>query len=236
MVLSESELRDIVDLCERRGILLISDEIYDAFTYPDFREGGRCPSPARMTSQMLLIRGFGKTYGCTGWRLGYAAGPRGLMQQMAKIQQYTFVCAPSMAQAGGVAAFDVNVEPLVEAYQRRRDMVLDGLGDVARISTPGGAFYAFVEVPERLGITGSEFLERAIAEDVLIIPGRAFSARDTHFRISYAVPEERLAEGIARLRRLLTEAPQPRAADLIEYRRFSMLSATLPLRRDVGSA
>ncbi|MCH8153480.1 MAG: aminotransferase class I/II-fold pyridoxal phosphate-dependent enzyme, partial [Planctomycetes bacterium] len=108
VVLRSSELRDLVGLCQQRGVLIVSDEIYDEFTYEDAREDGRCPSPARFTDRMLLVRGFGKTYGCTGWRMGYAAGPRSLIEQMSKLQQYTFVCAPSMAQAGVVAAFDVS--------------------------------------------------------------------------------------------------------------------------------
>ncbi|MDX1436238.1 MAG: aldehyde dehydrogenase family protein, partial [Anaerolineales bacterium] len=126
--------------------LYIFDEIYDEFTYEDARENGKCPSPARFTDRMILVRGFGKTYGCTGWRMGYAAGPHPIIQAMAKLQQYTFVCAPSMAQAGCVTAFDVDMSGHVEAYRRKRDMVLEGLRDVARIVEPGGAFYAFVEV------------------------------------------------------------------------------------------
>src|SRR5436190_2880420 len=123
-VLSTAEWRDLVDLCDRRGILLVSDEIYDEFTYADGREDGKCPSPARMTEQMLLVRGFGKTYGCTGWRVRYVAGPKPIIQQIQKLQQYTFVCAPSMAQVGLAGAFDVDMSGHVAAYQLKRDMVL----------------------------------------------------------------------------------------------------------------
>ncbi|MHC5005282.1 MAG: pyridoxal phosphate-dependent aminotransferase [Planctomycetota bacterium] len=202
-VLSGAELRDLVELCEARGIVLVSDEIYDTFTYGDALEDGRCPSPARFGRQMLLVRGFGKTYGCTGWRMGYAAGPAPLVRQMAKLQQYTFVCAPSMAQAGCAAAFDVDMSAHVDAYRRKRDMVMSALDDVARIAAPGGAFYAFVEVPAALGCTASEFVERAIERNVLVIPGSVFSRRDTHFRISYATDDDRLREGLAILRSLL---------------------------------
>ncbi len=115
VVLRSSELRDLVGLCQQRGVLIVSDEIYDEFTYEDAREDGRCPSPARFTDRMLLVRGFGKTYGCTGWRMGYAAGPRSLIEQMSKLQQYTFVCAPSMAQAGLVGAFDLDMREHVRS-------------------------------------------------------------------------------------------------------------------------
>jgi aminotransferase len=204
IVLSTEELRDLVDLCDRRGLLMISDEIYDEFTYADAREEGRCPSPARMTEQLLLVRGFGKTYGCTGWRMGYIAGPKPIIQQMQKLQQYTYVCAPSMAQVGLAGAFDVDMSDHVASYQRRRDMVVNAFANVTRVEQPGGAFYAFVEVPKRLGLTATAFSEKCIENNLLIIPGKVFSRRDTHFRLSYATPEKTLAAGLEVLTRLMT--------------------------------
>jgi aspartate/methionine/tyrosine aminotransferase len=196
VVLNSQEIRELVDLCERRGVLLISDEIYDQFTYSDAREDGKCPSPARMTDQILLVRGFGKTYGCTGWRLGYVAGPKPIIQQLQKLQQYTYVCAPSMAQVGLAGAFDVDMSGHIATYQRRRDLVLDAFKGVAHIEPPGGAFYAFVEVPKRLGLSASAFAERAVEHNVLVIPGKTFSRRDTHFRLSYAVSDKTLQPGL----------------------------------------
>jgi aspartate/methionine/tyrosine aminotransferase len=195
-VLSAADWNDLVDLCERRGVLLVSDEIYDVFTYSQAREDGRCPSPARITDQMLLVRGFGKTYGCTGWRMGYVAGPRPIIQQIQKLQQYTFVCAPSMAQVGLAGAFTVDMTEHVNAYERKRDMVVNAFSALTTIEPPGGAFYAFVEVPDRLGMTASQFVERAIEHNVLTIPGKVFSRRDSHFRLSYAVSDKTLAAGL----------------------------------------
>lgn len=203
VVLTEAELRDVADLCAQRGVVLISDEIYDEFTFDDAREGGRCPSPARFSDRMVLVRGFGKTYGCTGWRMGYAAGPKSLLTQMAKLQQYTFVCAPSMAQAGLVRAFEVDMSEEVHHFAQRRDRVLEALGGVARIEPPGGAFYAFVEVPRSLGMTGTQFVEEAIERNVLVIPGAVFSRRDTHFRLSYATDDAALDRGLMILADLL---------------------------------
>ena len=136
--------------------------------------------------------------------MGYAAGPRSIVQEMAKIQQFTFVCAPSMAQAGCKAAFDVDLSPIVASYRHRRDMVLEALSPVTTAVEPGGAFYVFVEVPSRLGQTGTAFVERAIERNVLMIPGGVFSQRDTHFRISYATSEAKLAEGLEILREMMT--------------------------------
>ncbi len=203
VVLNTQEVRELVDLCERRGILLISDEIYDEFTYADAREDGKCPSPARMTDQILLVRGFGKTYGCTGWRMGYVAGPKPLVTQIQKYQQYTYVCAPSMAQVGLAGAFDIDMSSHVAAYQRKRDLVLEAFKGVTTVEHPGGAFYAFVEVPKRLGLTASAFVEKAIENSVLIIPGKVFSRRDTHFRLSYAVSDKTLQAGLTVLTGLM---------------------------------
>ncbi len=202
-VLNPGELRDLVELCRRRGVLLVSDEIYDAFTCSEALSDGRFPSPGHYTQDMLIIRGFGKTYGCTGWRLGYAAGPAALIRQMAKLQQYTFVCAPSMAQVGMAAAFDVDLSERARIYERRRDRVVEMLGDVTGLVRPQGAFYAFVPVSPKLGLSGTEFVERSLARNVLAIPGAVFSQRDTHFRISYAAPEEKLEQGLEILRELL---------------------------------
>jgi aspartate/methionine/tyrosine aminotransferase len=203
VVATPGECRDLLELCRRRGVLLVSDEIYDEFTYADAREptptGPRCPSPARYPGaerDVLLVRGFGKTYGITGWRLGYAAGPRRIIEEMSKLQQYTFVCAPSALQHGALAALDVDMTGPVDAYRARRDLVVQRLGAVTELAVPGGAFYAFPKVPDRLGLTAQQFVERCIARSVLVIPGGVFSSRDTHFRLSYATSEHNLNKGL----------------------------------------
>ena len=132
----------------------------------------------------------------TGWRLGYAVGPKTVVEQMTKLQQYSFVCAPSMVQVAGVSALSVDMSDYVTAYQRKRDRVIEKLSPYFELTTPQGAFYAFVKVPERLNQTGSQFVERAIARNVLIIPGGVFSQRDTHFRISYACDNAMLDAGL----------------------------------------
>ncbi len=202
-VLTELEIRDLVDLCHRRRVLLISDEIYDEFCFPDACEHGHCPSPARVSEECLLIRGFGKAYGCTGWRMGYAAGPTPLIQEICKLQQYTYVCAPTPLQWGVIPSFGCDLSPIIADYANRRDMVLKAFEGVTDVVRPGGAFYAFVKVPERLGISASEFVERAIKHRVLVIPGNVFSRRDSHFRLSFAASPAKLQEGLAVLRELM---------------------------------
>ena len=204
-VLTTKEIAELVQLCERRGVLLISDEIYDEFCFNDARENGLCPSPGRISNNCLIIRGFGKTHGCTGWRLGYAAGPTPLIQEMAKLQQSTFVCAPSPLQWGVVPSFQEDLSSVLKEYEGRRQMVLDAFSGVANVTRPGGAFYAFVEVPPQLNLSASHFVEQAIAKRVLIIPGSVFSHRDTHFRLSFAASRPKLAEGLGILRELMSK-------------------------------
>lgn len=216
IVATAKECQELLALCRDRNILLVSDEIYDEFTYPDAREvspsgsanPARCPSPARFPGaqhNVLLVRGFGKTYGCTGWRLGYAAGPRRIIEEMSKLQQYTFVCAPAPLQWGVLPALDYDMSPHIDEYRKRRDLVVNRLAPLTQLAAPGGAFYAFPEVPPRLGLTASQFIEKALERNLLVIPGNVFSKRDTHFRISYATDERSLTRGLDALSELLTD-------------------------------
>jgi aspartate/methionine/tyrosine aminotransferase len=200
VVLTEKEVTDIAMLCKERNILLITDEIYDEFVFPPTNHA----SPASSSEDVLVIRGYGKTYGCTGWRMGYAAGPKLLIDAMLKLKQQTFVCAPSVMQHALVNAYDVDLTPLIERFTKRRDMVVDMLGDVTELVVPEGAFYAFPKIPKKLGMSGIDFISKAVEHDVLVIQGDVFSHHDTHFRISYAVPEDKLERGLSVLRTLLT--------------------------------
>jgi aminotransferase len=193
--------REIADLADRHGLLLVSDEIYDEFCYektddPNHLGEAVVPSPLDHNPDVLLLKGYSKSYAMTGWRLGYAAGPPAVIAAMTKIQQYTFVCAPSVTQMAGAVAFGVDVSPLVEAYRKKRDRVVERLSGHYELTTPGGAFYAFPKVPEHLGMTGTDFIKRAVQRNLLVIPGEVFSERDTHFRLSYACDDATLDEGL----------------------------------------
>jgi len=205
VVATEAVCREVAQLAQAHQIMVLSDEIYDEFCYPVCsgidRLGGsggieRAASVASYSQDVLVLRGFSKTYGMTGWRLGYAVGPRVIIEQMTKLQQYSFVCAPSMAQVAGVVAMDVDMSKEVQSYQRKRDRVVEALSGVYELTEPGGAFYGFAKVPDRLGLTGEEFVERAVEQGLLIIPGSVFSQRDTHFRISYACDDQMLERGL----------------------------------------
>jgi aspartate aminotransferase/aminotransferase len=187
-------LRSIAELARRRNVLLMSDEVYRAFCYDE-----PFVSPLEFNDDVLVLDGFSKAYAMTGWRLGYAHGPRRLIDEMTKLQQFTFVCAPSLVQYGAVAAWDADITPHVADYHRKRDRLVNALKDCYELVVPGGAFYLFAKAPWG---TGSEFVAEAIRNNLLIIPGCAFSRRDTHFRLSYAATDAALDRGIEILRRL----------------------------------
>ena len=187
-VYTEGELRDIAEVAAKRDLLVISDEIYNLFCYD-----GPFVSMAGLYENTLLMRGLSKSYAMTGWRIGWCTGPRVILEKMTMLQQYSFVCAPSMAQEGARAALHADMSAEVSAYKRKRDMVYAALGPTMGLVKPAGAFYAFCPAP---GGDATAFVAKAIASNVLIIPGNVFSSRDTHFRLSYATRDEKLAAGL----------------------------------------
>ena len=190
MVYSEADIQRAAEIAERHNLLVLSDEIYEALSYD-----GPCPSVVEHArDRTILLRGYSKTYGMPGWRMGYAAGPEPIIQEMAKLQQYTFVCAPSIAQKACLTAMETDVSGLVDAYRRKRNIAYETLRHTFEVNKPSGGFYIFPKVPERFGCA-AKFVEQAIANNVLIIPGGVFSERDTHFRISYAVSDEKIQRG-----------------------------------------
>lgn len=190
VVARQEDYKAIAELADRHDLLLVSDEIYNVLCYD-----GPSPSPVHYAPQRtLLLRGFGKTYGMTGWRMALAAGPEAVVTQMAKLQQYTFVCAPHIAQYGCIEALSTDMSPQVADYRRKRDLAVSALEGAFEFVRPAGGFYVFPKAP-RAFENSTAFVEKAIANNVLVIPGNAFSQRDTHFRISYAVPDDKIIKG-----------------------------------------
>jgi len=194
-VADEESIRALAELADEHDIVLVSDEIYRDFCYD-----GPFVSPAKFNRRTLVIDGFSKSHAVPGWRVGFAHGPSAIIQEMTKLQQYSFVCAPHPFQWAGAVAMDVDNSQEIAAYRRKRDLVVEGLAGCYDLSVPRGAFYAFPKTPWG---TGSEFVGRAITEHkLLVIPGNVFSRRDTHFRISYAVSDAVIERGIEVLRRM----------------------------------
>ncbi len=197
VVHKEADVKAVCQLARKHDLLIISDEIYQMLSYD-----GPSPSAARFAPERtLLLRGFGKSYAMTGLRMGYAAGPAEIISEMAKLQQYTFVCAPQPAQYGALAAMDTDMSDQVALYAAKRDLVCAELDGVFDFVKPAGGFYIFPKAPARFP-SATAFVEEAISRNVLIIPGEVFSQRDTHFRISYAAPDDRIKQGCEILRSL----------------------------------
>lgn len=193
-VATADEMRGLALLAAEKDVPLISDEIYKTFCYDR-----PFVSPAKWNEQTIVIDGFSKSHSMTGWRIGWVHGPQHVIQQMLKLQQFTFVCAPHPVQYAGLAAWDCDVSANVAEYRAKRDFMLSQLKDLYEIEGAGGAFYLFPRAPWG---TGSEFVAEAIRNNLLVIPGNVFSPHDTHFRLSYAADQTTLERGCEVLRRL----------------------------------
>ena len=123
---------------------MISDEIYNLFCYDQ-----PFVSMVSLYDNTLLLRGFSKSYAMTGWRIGWCTGPRSILEKMTMLQQYSFVCAPSMAQEAALVALHTDMSAEAAAYRKKRDMVYAALGPTFGLVKPAGAFYAFCPAPGR---------------------------------------------------------------------------------------
>jgi aspartate aminotransferase/aminotransferase len=193
-VLTPDEIKLVADFADAHNLLLISDEIYEQFTYD-----ADPATAAQFSKNALILNGLSKLGAMTGWRVGYASGPDELIERMTMIQQYTFVCAPAFAQKAAMVALQNDTTDIIAAYKRKRDIVYDGLKERFNVNKPAGAFYIFPEAP---GHDADTFVRRAIENNVLIIPGNVFSEKNTHFRISFAAPDDTLHQGVRILNRL----------------------------------
>ena len=188
------DLEAIAKVAEDAGIIVISDEIYKEFNYHrDY------VSIAQFYPNTLVLDGFSKSFAMTGWRLGYAAGEKNLIHNMAKLQQYSFVCAPSFAQKAGLMAIATDVTAYIKEYRKKRDLIYEGIKDYYTVNKPDGAFYIFPEAPNG---DGDAFVEEAIKNNLLVIPGSVFSEKKTHFRISFAASDTTIHKGVDILQKL----------------------------------
>lgn len=193
-VASTEEMKALAELAREKDVALLSDEIYRSFCYD-----GEFTSPAVWNDQTIVIDGFSKSHSMTGWRLGLVHGPAHVIQQMIKLQQFTFVCAPHPMQWAALAAADYDISGRVDEYRQKRDFMVQELSSDYEIEGANGAFYLFVKAPWG---TGSEFVKAAIEQNLLVIPGSVFSSQDSHFRISYAAEQSTLERGVAVLKKL----------------------------------
>lgn len=187
-VIPDDNLKEIAGWAEDNDVFVITDEIYRPFVYDSERS-----SIAKYLDNVLLLNGFSKGWAMTGWRLGYAIGPQPLIDEMTKLQQFSFVCAPTPAQHAGLTALSIDIDDYIKAYKAKRDLLCHELGEKFEFQIPGGAFYAFVRAPDD---DGDGFVAKAIKHSCLIIPGSVFSERSSYFRISFAADDRTIERGV----------------------------------------
>ncbi|MCX5811225.1 MAG: pyridoxal phosphate-dependent aminotransferase [Proteobacteria bacterium] len=195
-VCSKEELDMVARVAKEKDLLVFSDDIYDRFVYENNSEK---VCLGQLYDKTLTIGGFSKTWAMTGWRLGFVAGPQEIIQSMVTMQQYVFSSVNSFAQKAALLALDYNMDSFIEGYKRKRDLIYDGLKDKYNVVKPGGAFFIFPEVP---GGDGDKFVEKALENNLFIIPGSVFSSRKSNVRISFATSDENLLKGIEILRKM----------------------------------
>lgn len=186
---SPEQLKMVAEVADQHGLYIVSDEVYDKFVYT----AESFVSLGNVAKDALVISGFSKSAGMTGWRLGYVSGPKQLIDAMATFQQYSYVCANSVAQKAAIRSIDYDLSAHVNDYKNRRNLLYESLKGHFKIAKPEGAFFLFPEAP---GGDADRFVQKAIERKVFIIPGNVFSLKNTHFRIAFSANEEKLKRAI----------------------------------------
>ena len=205
-IMERADLEKIAEIVMEKDIFVLSDEIYSELSYKG--DHVTIASIPGMKERTILINGFSKAYAMTGWRLGYACGPREIIEQMTKIHQFAIMCAPTTSQYAAVEAMrngDTDVATMREAYDQRRRYLVNAFKEMGlECFEPYGAFYIFPCIKE-FGMTSEEFAERFLMEEkVAVVPGTAFGDSGEGFlRISYAYSLQNLKAALARLERFV---------------------------------
>ena len=203
--------KDMEELCRficEKDLFVLSDEIYAELTYDEPHTS--IASMPGMYERTLVINGFSKAFSMTGWRLGYAAGPKELLEQMTKVHQFAIMCAPTTSQYAAIEALkncDRAVEEMKQEYNRRRRLVVSKLREMGLpCSDPSGAFYVFPCI-RSTGMTSEEFCQKLLHQKkIAVVPGDAFGASgEGYVRISYAYSVERLNMALMRISEFLQE-------------------------------
>ena len=207
-IMDYNDLKDIVDVIIEKDLYVISDEIYSELTYG--KNHVSIASFPGLWERTIVINGFSKSYAMTGWRLGYAAGPAPIIEQMLKIHQFAIMCAPTTSQYAGIEAVkngDPDVAMMRDAYDKRRRYLVHALrGMGLECSEPFGAFYVFPCI-KSLGMSSEEFATRLLKEEkVAVIPGTAFGVcGEGYLRISYAYSIENLKIALERMEKFVAK-------------------------------
>ena len=206
-IMRRSDLEAIAKVILEHDLFVLSDEIYSELTYGEEEHVSIASLPG-MWERTITINGFSKSYAMTGWRLGYACGPRVIIEQMLKIHQFAIMCAPTTSQYAAVEALrngDEDVAQMKEEYDGRRRYLLHRFKEMGlECFEPYGAFYMFPSI-RKFGMTSEEFATKLLkAEKVAVVPGTAFGASGEGFiRISYAYSLDDLKKALERIEKFI---------------------------------
>ena len=208
-IMEREDLELVAEVLRDTNVIVLSDEIYAELTF-----GGKkhvsIGSLEGMKERCVIINGFSKTYSMTGWRMGYACGPREIIEQVTKIHQYAIMSAPTTAQYAAIEALrngDEAVQAMYEEYDMRRRLIVSGFNKIGlACREPKGAFYAFPCI-RSTGMTSDEFCEKLLySKKVAVVPGTAFGASGEGFiRASYCYSTEHIKEALSRIEEFLLE-------------------------------
>ncbi|MBL7069949.1 MAG: pyridoxal phosphate-dependent aminotransferase [Candidatus Omnitrophica bacterium] len=202
-VYSGDELRSIAEVCAKRKIFVISDEIYEKLIY----QGQKATSIASLKDDIynltITVSGLSKSYAMTGWRIGYLGAPQDVSDAISKLQSHSTSCPSSISQKAATAALGGGgdfIEKMVVEFEKRRDFAAGKLDRIPKISytKPAGAFYIFCNI-SKSGLDSVNFATRLLEEaSVAVVPGVAFGD-DNYIRISFATSIEELGKGLDRM-------------------------------------
>ncbi|MEE0896053.1 MAG: aminotransferase class I/II-fold pyridoxal phosphate-dependent enzyme [Acutalibacteraceae bacterium] len=208
-IMEREDLEKLYEVLKDTNVAVLSDEIYSELT---FNTKPHC-SPASvegMKERTVVVNGFSKAFSMTGWRLGFACGPKELIAPMVKIHQYAIMCAPTTSQYAAIEALrscDEDVKVMREEYNRRRRLMVNGFNKIGlECREPKGAFYAFPSI-KSTGLTSEEFCQKLLeSQKVAVVPGNAFGESGEGFvRASYCYSVEHIKEALVRIERFLEE-------------------------------
>lgn len=198
VIYDKEELINIAKLAEKRGIVILSDEIYEHFSYEN-----KPFSIGSIYKNTLTLNGFSKTYAMTGWRIGYVTGPKEIINEINELLQYTVFSTNSISQIASLAALNVDPKTITDKYKKKRDFIIKELSPFFEIYGAQGAFYLFLKVPTQYK-NDMEFVNKAAEYGLIILPGRAFSQHSSYFRIAFGSPMEDIKKGIDIIKKIAT--------------------------------
>lgn len=206
--LTRAEAEALAEVCMRRNLVVLTDEIYSELTYDEVVHFSPVSVPG-MKDRTVFLHGMSKAYAMTGFRVGYACGPAPLIEAMMKIHQYSILCATTTSQDAAIEALergDSSVRRMKREYEMRRNFIASALSDMGlSCHSPRGAFYAFPDI-RSTGLTSTDFSHRLLREkSVAVVPGGAFGSGGEGFvRCSFATGLDQIKLAMARMSEFVT--------------------------------